>query len=86
MTFENDPNRQLGSNPYAGPPSDSGWGVPIAIAVIALAVGGLLFYNMGGERSMTTASTDRPAVTQPAPKITPAPAPAPTRPAAPNPQ
>ena len=59
-----------------------GWGIPAAVIVGVLIVGGLFYMNSGDNRT-TTASNERPAVTQtgpagsqqnvPSPTTTPAP-------------
>ena len=78
MTMRNDDGRRpVGARDERG----FGWGIPLAIAAV-LILGGLLFFNMGDSRT-TTASTERPVVTQtgpggsqttvPSPTTTPAP-------------
>ena len=59
-----------------------GWGMPLVIAAV-LILGGLLFFNMGNSRT-TTASNERPAVTQTGPAGSQAPAQTPTTTPAPK--
>ena len=59
-----------------------GWGMPLVIAAV-LILGGLLFFNMGDSRT-TTASNERPAVTQIGPAGSQAPAQTPTTTPAPK--
>jgi hypothetical protein len=82
MTYENDPNRRVGAEPYVERPvmqerDGMGWGIPLGIAAIVL-IAGLLFFGTGSERT-TTASNDRGTVTTTTPK-TPAPTPPATAP------
>lgn len=80
MTMRDNSGRRVGT------PNDGwGWGIPALVAAI-LIIGGLFYMFSDGTRT-TTASNDRPAVTQSgpagsqapvlAPTTTPAPAPAP---------
>ena len=43
-----------------------GWGIPAAIAAVVLILGGLFFFSTDTNQT-TTASNDRPAVTQSGP-------------------
>lgn len=55
MTMRNDDGRRTVRN------DGFGWGIPAAIAAVALIIGGLFFFN-SSDRT-TTASNNRPAVT-----------------------
>ena len=84
MTYENDPNRRLDTDPYVERPlarerNGMGWGVSLAVAAIVL-IAGLLFFNTGGDHT-TTASNNRSPITNNVPTQTPAPMPPNTAPA-----
>ena len=80
MTMRDDDNRPRVQTRETG----FGWGIPAAIAAGVLIIAGLFYFNSGDTRS-TTASTDRPAVTQPGPAGSQAPAQTPTTTPAPAP-
>ena len=78
MTYENDPNRPLGTEPYVERPvaresAGMGWGIPLAVAALVL-IGGLFLFTTGGDRT-TTASNNRGPITNNVPTQTPAPMP-----------
>jgi len=60
-----------------------GWGIPAAVLAAVLLIGGLFYMNSGDTRT-TTASNDRPAVTQTGPAGSQAPATSPTTTPAPT--
>ena len=79
MTMRNDDGRRpLGMRDERG----FGWGIPLVVAA-ALGIGGLLFFNMGDSRT-TTASNERPTVTQTGPAGSQAPVQTPTTTPAPK--
>ena len=55
-----------------------GWGIPAAIAAVALIIGGLFYMNSDAARTTTTANSERPAATQTGPAGSQAPAQTPT--------
>jgi hypothetical protein len=60
MTYPNDPNLDRPDPPVQ---DGMGWGIPLAVAAAVVLVAGLLFFNMGSDRT-TTASNNAPVTTQ----------------------
>jgi hypothetical protein len=73
--LDHDPNRDLGRDPYANRYSEmsegSGYAPLIALAAIAVIVGGLFFFSPSSDQ--TKVATNNNPATQSAPAPTPAP-------------